>query len=177
MKRYIRGIRKPALPRGIRIFLPALLAVGFVLITLRGCFLTQVSVSEQTAMPHTQSGDRILVNRTAYGWRLPFASRNGARHISPRAPSRNEWCVAELPSGSGKFRLLQITHIPGDTITAPARPGKGGKVLPPHTYASGPYLIRHADLVGRPVCVTYSVDSDAPLWQCLRTHRFLMPLP
>ena len=176
MKRYFRGIRKPNIPIGLRRFLLALLAAAFLLLLVRGCWLTQVEIDSTCAMPGVLPGDRVLMNRTAYGLRLPIATRDGARHIRPRAPQRGEWCVAEYPAGSGNLCVQQITALPGDTLTDPEMPDRR-YVLPPATYAAGRTILRHADLVGRPVCVTYSIDAAAPWLHGWRADRFMTRLP
>lgn len=174
VKRYFQGIRLSTCTlNGVRRFLPALLVAALVLLCVRGCFVTQVVVDAGAEMPGLMPGDRIMVGRTAYGLRLPIATRGGARHFLPKAPERGEWCVAEHPTGSGHFCLLQITALPGDTVSAtPERPDAPRYVLPQGMYAAGTIVLRHADLIGRPLCITYSVDPEAPWYKCLRPERY-----
>lgn len=172
MKRYFQGIRiSTCTLHGVRRFLPALLVALLVLLCLRGCFVTQVVVGHGTGMPGLMPGDRVMVVRTAYGLRLPVATRSGARHLMPHAPQRGEWCVAEHPTGSGHFCLLQVTAVPGDTISDTSVRDPRRYVLPQGMYAAGNTILHHADLIGRPVLVTYSVDPGAPWYDCLRPER------
>ena len=177
MKRYILGKRIPSLVLlALKRFLPALLVALLVLLVVRGCFVTQMAIDTPTSMPGLRQGDRLLVGRTAYGLRLPLQTKNGARHLLARTPERGEWCVVEQPSGSGNYCLVQTTAIPGDTIADPNHPDRK-YILPKGIYAAGDVLLHHADLVGRPLLITYSVIPGMPWHSCLRPKRFCRHLP
>ena len=177
MKRYILGKRIPSLVLlALKRFLPALLVALLVLLVVRGCFVTQVAIDTPASMPGLRQGDRLLIGRTAYGLRLPLQTKNGARHLFAQTPARGEWCVAEQPSGSGKYCLVQVTALPSDTIADPTHPNRQ-YILPKGIYAAGNVLLHHADLVGRPLLITYSVIPHAPWHSCLRPKRFCRRLP
>lgn len=176
VKRYFKGIRKPGCAKNLWNFLLAVIIVGVLLLVVRGFFYTQVSVAAGTLHPTLIGGDRVLVNRTAYGIRLPFMYRVPQQHIAPKAPQKGEWCIIEVPEQSGVFVLEKITALPGDVVKIQGEE-TSTKRLEVGTYATENHIIQHRHLIGRPICVTYSIDDKKEFAHRLRTDRFFLLVP
>ena len=118
----------------------------------------------------------MLVNRTAYGVRLPFMYRVPQQHIAPKAPQKGEWCIIEVPEQGGVFALEKITALPGETVTIQGKE-ETTKCLEEGMYATENHIIQHRHLIGRPICVTYSIDDKKEFVHRLRTDRFFLLVP
>lgn len=176
LKRYFHGLRKPNWHLRWWHFLMMLLIACLVLLVVRGLLLTQMSVPQSTGHPTLMQGDRILVNRLAYGLRLPFTFGRHQQHVAAQSPQRGEWCVIEQPNHPGVYTLEQITAIPGDHIKISTNDADTC-TLKPGMYATKHEIVQHRHLVGRPFCTTYSLDASRPFGQRLRTDRFFISLP
>ena len=173
IKRYIGKFKKPLHWRGGRRFLryivlPAVTAVLLMLV-VRAMFLTQYAIRTDQPALDLMSGDRILVNRAAYGVRTPFERLFGPHCLWQRDPERGDLVVYTAGDGSGNILTDSISALPGDTITSPQR-----GILPPETYVAGGRIIGHDQLLGRIIVITYSLDPKAPLWHSLRPDRLLL---
>jgi signal peptidase I len=71
-------------------------------------YVVPTSSMEYTLMP----GDRVLVNKLAYGLRVPFI---GWRLISAGTPSPGEVVVFDSPE-SGKRLIKRVVAVGGDTV-------------------------------------------------------------
>ena len=174
IKRYIGKVKKPLHWRGRRHFLrnvvlPSVTAV-LLLLAVRTLLLTQFSLSDNLPASGLLEGDRILVDRTAYGVRNPLAGFFGADRWGRGVPQYGETAVWTETQGAGGMRLGRITALPGDTVTC----GTQRYVLAAGTNAAGTDIIIHSQLVGRIVCVTYSIDARAPFYNCLRSGRMFV---
>ena len=176
VKRYFRGLRKPNCSQWWCSFPLAIIVAGIVLLVVRGLFLTQVSVAGGTTHPMLIDGDRVLVNRTAYGLRLPFTFGEQQQHLAPASPQKGEWCVIELPNQPGVYALERIAAVEGEYVKIEGSQ-ETTKRLEKGTYATEKYIIQHQHLVGRPICTTYSIDRQRSFVKGLRTDRFFIPLP
>ena len=113
IKRYIGKVKKPLHWRGRRHFLrnvvlPSVTAV-LLLLAVRTLLLTQFSLSDNLPASGLLEGDRILVDRTAYGVRNPLpassaptagdeACRNTAKQpygLRPKAPEACDWDASQ----------------------------------------------------------------------------------
>ncbi|MDO4930276.1 MAG: S26 family signal peptidase [Bacteroidales bacterium] len=172
-KRYFRTFKKPLRWKGGKRFLryvvlPAFTAVVLMLV-VRTMFFTQFALSADQPGLDLMNGDRVLVNRAAYGLHLPFEELLGTPCYRQRDPQRGDIVAYYAPDGTGEILVDSISGLPGDTVTTPQR-----GILPAETYLAGASIVSHQQLVGRIVCITYSVDPDARWWQCLRQDRLLL---
>ncbi len=71
-------------------------------------YIVPTSSMEYTLMP----GDRVLVDKTAYGLRVPFLHW---RITGGRAPQRGEVVVFDSPE-SGKRLIKRVVAVGGDTV-------------------------------------------------------------
>jgi signal peptidase I len=95
---------------GKEVFTVAVLAL--VLFSARSSladhYVVPTSSMEYTLMP----GDRVLVNKLAYGLRVPFI---GWRLISAGTPTAGEVVVFDSPE-SGKRLIKRVVAVGGDTV-------------------------------------------------------------
>jgi signal peptidase I len=80
--------------------------------------------------PTLHDGDRILTNRLAYGWRLPFT---GARVLRWSSPQRGDVVVLLSPLDGARL-VKRVIGVPGDRI--------GGFLTPEARVPPGHYFVR-----------------------------------
>ncbi len=150
--------------------LPALTAVMLMCI-VRSLFITQIAVEADLPQTGLIAGDRVLINRTAYGFHTPFPELFGRHCWGQCDPERGDLVAFRPSDGSERIFIEHVKAVPGDTITRPSR-----GILPELTYLAGDSLVVHGQIIGRVTLVTYSVAPDAPFYRCLRANRFFMHL-
>lgn len=169
IKRYIGRFKKPPGWRGTRHFmryvvLPAAVAV-FLMLMVHEMWLTQVSVTTPQQALHLESGDRLLINRAAYGLRLPFGLGGKQKRFFGSLPELDDLVAYHL--NDGRLALGRVEALPGDTVD---RPQHG--IVPEGAIVVGQNLVDEAQVFGRVVCITYSIHPDRPFYNCLRADRF-----
>ena len=69
------------------------------------------------SMEHTlRPGDHVLVNKAAYGWRIPFTGKVIA---GAELPARGEVVVFDSPE-NGKRLIKRVVAVAGDTVSVKA---------------------------------------------------------
>ncbi len=170
-RRYIgRYFRKPPFWKGWRHFLrlvlfPAVVAVVLML-AVRALLLTQYSLAADSASAELLAGDRVLVNRVAYGFRVPLSQIFGERVWGGAIPDTGDLVAARAPGG---VVIDRVTALPGDTVRFP-REG----ILPAGVFRVGNVLVNRWQIVGRVEFVTFSVCPDVPFYKSLRADRFFI---
>ncbi len=169
-------LHAPHLPRGawgaVRVFvLPPLIVLG-LMVSVRTLVLVQVSLPADRPELGLLAGDRLLVNRTAYGLCLRWPGQASATRFGSAEPQRGDIVVYEAPGTEEGLRVGRIDGMPGDSTGL-----AGNSRLVPGTYRAGNDVIARERLVGRIVCVSYSVDASKPFGSRLRRHRFFLRLP
>ena len=103
-------------------------AIAVVLVA-RSSLANHYVVPSGSMLPTVRIGDRVLVDKTAYGLRLPLA--NG--YLIERAgPARGDVIVLESPD-SGIVLLKRVVALPGDTVAVrDGRVSIDGHVAPIH---------------------------------------------
>jgi len=105
------------------------------------CFFAILTIPQDGEVPTLLRGDRVLVNRWSYGYRLPFARWGGYhRFLQRNQPSCGDWVAfnnpaverAALPDTSDLY-VGRILACPGDTIWM----GQQGRVSPYRDYVRG----------------------------------------
>jgi signal peptidase I len=111
----------PAEPLGARKlvrFTAIVVAMALMAFFVRSSVAGVVRVVGPSMLPTLEIGDRVLVNRVAYGFTLPFAQAKAGK--ASVAPHRGDLVVfsATLPgTAGGPQRLVKrVLAIPGDTI-------------------------------------------------------------
>ncbi|HVZ20054.1 MAG TPA: signal peptidase I [Vicinamibacterales bacterium] len=94
----------------------ALALVAAAAFSLRSSVAATYRVVGPSMLPTLEMGDRVLVDRTAYGLRLPFA-----KHLlSPKTPARGDlvvFSITGLPGTSGPQAVVKrVIGLPGDTV-------------------------------------------------------------
>ncbi len=175
IKRYFGKFKKPLHWRGTIHFLrylvlPAFTAVGLMM-AVRLLLVTQYAVEQNDYRYDLLCGDRVLVNRVAYGFKTPFPALFGHHCWGKKMPQKGDLAAFYTPGPAGQVAIDRITALPGDTVSCPNR-----GILPEDTYQAGEYIITHSALIGRLAGITYSVIPDAPFYRCLRRDRFLLKI-
>lgn len=88
----------------------------FVVVVVLSCFRSAIAdwndVPTQSMEPTVLVGDRIVVNKLAFGLKFPFTTFHLARWDTP---DRGEIVVFYAP-GSGVRMVKRVVAVPGDTI-------------------------------------------------------------
>lgn len=108
---------RPAGGRSMKAMLLALAVVACVAYALRSTVAGTFNVSGPSMLPTLDVGDRLLVNRLAYGVHLPFTKTALAR----RVPGRGDLVVFRgsglMPGGGPEDVVKRVMGVPGDTVS------------------------------------------------------------
>ncbi len=109
------GVAVPSLAR--RRFVVLLTAVALLALFVRGSLVEIYRVTSASMVPTLAVGDRLVVNRLAYGFRLPF----GPRLLERSQPRRGDLIVFPsdpLRDGAGTPGALvkRVIGLPGDVV-------------------------------------------------------------
>ena len=102
-------VKEPVLVDYSRAFFPVLAAV----LCLRSFVAEPFRIPSSSMMPTLQIGDFILVNKFAYGLRLPI---NNKKVVEIGAPARGDVVVFHPPQYPEQDWIKRVVGLPGDTI-------------------------------------------------------------
>ncbi len=102
-------VRQPVLVEYARSFFPIILIV----LVLRSFIAEPFRIPSGSMLPTLQVGDFILVNKFAYGIRLPLF---GVKVIDVGEPQRGDVVVFRYPKDPSVDYIKRIVGLPGDTI-------------------------------------------------------------
>lgn len=183
IKRYIGKIRKPLHWKGRKAFLrlavlPALVATGLLLV-VRTMIVTQYAMPCNRYDLDLLSGDRLVVNRLAYGWRTPLPAVFGKHEVGKRPVRKGDLVAFVSPIANRQVLVERVEALPGDTIDIAASASAGREnrrrfVVNSGYCRVGAYVIPQCNIIGRIIGITYSIDPQAPFYRCLRRERFLL---
>ena len=151
-----------------------LLVLFIVLTSMRSAIADWNTVPTGSMKPSIVEGDRIFVNKLAYGLKIPFTTWHLAHWD---APQRGEIIVFNSPV-DGTRLVKRVAAIPGDRI--------GSTIIPPdHYFVLGDNFQNSADsriigliprdnILGRSSRVVLSFDPNTHL---PRWNRTLQALP
>ncbi len=111
-----RALREPVIVEYCRSFFPVILAV----LVIRSFLAEPFRIPSSSMMPTLLIGDFILVNKFAYGLRLPVLN---SKLVSFGDPERGDVIVFRYPGMSpddpnrGTDYIKRVVGVPGDTIT------------------------------------------------------------
>ncbi|HET9485343.1 MAG TPA: signal peptidase I [Xanthomonadales bacterium] len=111
-----RALREPVIVEYCRSFFPVILAV----LVIRSFLAEPFRIPSSSMMPTLLIGDFILVNKFAYGLRLPVTN---AKLADFGAPQRGDVIVFRYPGMSpddpsrGTDYIKRVVGVPGDTVT------------------------------------------------------------
>ena len=83
------------------------------LLVVRASFADHYTVPSGSMEPSVMTGDRLVVNKAAYGLRLPFTNTYVVRRDAPR---RGDVVVLDAPD-TGDVLLKRVAAVPGDTVS------------------------------------------------------------
>jgi len=106
--------------RSTKLLKQALSLAGLVLVVLaaRSSLADHYTVPSGSMRPTVEVGDRILVDKLAYGLRLPFSNWYLAEFDGPRA---GDVIVFESPE-DGTVLLKRVAAVPGDRVEFRGQP-------------------------------------------------------
>lgn len=120
-RRALAWMRAEILPLAVLVLL---------MLVARSSFANHYHVPSGSMQPNLQPGDRVVVDMRAYGWRLPFSSRDLVKVGDPRP---GEVVVFSSPE-DGTRLIKRLVAVGGDTVElAEGRLRINGEIL-----ASGP---------------------------------------
>ncbi len=100
--------RQPAVFEHAQSFLPVLLVV----LVLRSFLVEPFQIPSASMVPTLEVGDFILVNKFAYGLRLPVL---GTKIVALGEPQRGDVMVF-FPPGDSRYFIKRVIGLPGDLI-------------------------------------------------------------
>jgi signal peptidase I len=103
------GYREPTLVEYARSFFPVILAV----LLLRSFVVEPFRIPSNSMMPTLLTGDFILVNKFAYGLRLPVLN---TKFLAVGEPRRGDVIVFKYPQDGKTDYIKRIVGVPGDEI-------------------------------------------------------------
>lgn len=106
-----RSMRRRALDR-LRAELLPLLALAMLMLAARSSFANHYHVPSGSMQPTLQPGDRVAVDMTAYGVRIPFTLVDAVPRGGPRP---GEVAVFDSPA-DGTRLIKRVVAVAGDTV-------------------------------------------------------------
>ena len=100
--------KEPLIIEYAKSFFPVL----FLVLVLRSFLIEPFQIPTGSMIPTLNVGDFILVNKYAYGIRLPVI---GTKIISVDIPERGEVMVF-IPPHENKYYIKRVIGLPGDTV-------------------------------------------------------------
>lgn len=97
----------------------ALLAALAIVFALRSCLFEAFKIPSGSMMPALLIGDHVLVNKFAYGLKLPFTelARSGPTFITHASlPRRGDVIVFVFPKDETLFYIKRVVGLPGETV-------------------------------------------------------------
>jgi signal peptidase I len=104
-----RADRTPTAVEYARAFFPVILAVFLI----RSFLVEPFRIPSGSMLPSLHIGDFILVNKFAYGIRLPVAN---AKLVDLGGPQRGEVAVFRFPSDPSINYIKRVVGVPGDRV-------------------------------------------------------------
>ena len=97
-----------------KLFLDAATLAAFVLVILaaRSSLANHYHVPSGSMLPTIDLGDRILVNKLAYGFRVPFSNWY---LVESEGPRRGDVVICESPE-DGEVLIKRVIAVPGDVV-------------------------------------------------------------
>lgn len=122
-------------------FIIGILVATILVALVRLCAFSLLVIPGNGEAPTLQAGDRVLVGRWSYGYRLPWSEKFGYHRWKMKPVLRDDWVVYNSPLVDGPQALTDTTALcvgrclaqPGDTVWM----GAHGTVSNYRNYASG----------------------------------------
>ncbi len=108
-KRRASGVQEPTVVEYARAFFPIILAV----LVIRSFIVEPFRIPSGSMLPTLHIGDFILVNKFAYGVRLPVTHK---RILKTGSPQRGDVMVFRYPENTKIDFIKRVIGLPGDKI-------------------------------------------------------------
>lgn len=174
-KKYLKDACRPFLLGGWLRLVVFLSVVAMLLLVVRGCLLTQVSVAVHRNDLGLLAGDRVLVSRVSYGLKLPTERWWGHSRLGKSHPQKGDLVVYEIPEHQGRMCLDRVSALPGDTLWL-SDDALTFVIVPQGTVGVSSFILPEEYIVGRPLCISYSVDRTQPFCRLLRPERLFVKI-
>lgn len=112
----LQGKLKPLRPKEWWLYLKGMLVFGGIAALLRIVVFELFSIPSGSMLPTLQVGDRVVVNKTSFGLRVPFTYAPPRKGWSGRDPRRGEIIVFLHPEIPEREMVKRAIAIAGDTI-------------------------------------------------------------
>ena len=159
-------------------FLVALIVAFSVMLLFRALVFTIYTVSGSQLGPTFKSGDRVMVNRWAYGLRTGDGQLFPYGRLCQRPVHKGHWVVAD--DSLGQTLVGRCTALPGDTICLQERklilPSKAACARHDYYLIDGVGIVCEEQIVGRVILVVYNHTQGSPFWRDYPVERFLLPI-
>jgi signal peptidase I len=97
----------------LRRFAVPLAVAAAAALSVRACVVEPLEITTGAMVPTLFAGDRVLVWKPAYGWRLPFV---GWRPFGGELPRRGDVVVLSPRKGAGRDWVKRVVGLPGDVV-------------------------------------------------------------
>ena len=91
----------------------SLISVFFVVLVIRSFIVEPFTIPSESMMPTLQVNDFILVNKFAYGLRLPVTN---TKIIETGKPKRGDVMVFKYPENRNQNFIKRVVGLPGDVV-------------------------------------------------------------
>jgi signal peptidase I len=126
--------------KSARSLIGLLLGAVLLVFLLRVCAFTVLTIPGNGEAPVLQQGDRILVNKWAYGLRRPLSQWGGYLRYCPQRAERGDWMAFNNPAvepgalpDTSRLCVGCVMAGPGDTIWM----GQQGRISPVRDFRRG----------------------------------------
>ena len=98
--------------------LPSYIVIFFVVFAIRSSIFDNNHIPSGSMLPNMAIGDFIIVNKAAFGFRIPYSDYFGKSIYltSFKGPKRGDIVVFEYPNNRSILYVKRVIGIPGDEI-------------------------------------------------------------
>lgn len=160
-------------------FLLVLTVAFAVMLAFRALVFTIYTVPDSTMEPTFKAGDRVMVNRWAYGLRTGGSSLFSYGRLCRQPIARGHWVAVD--DSLGQVSIGRCTALPGDTIGHQGRrvivPGRVATCAQHDYYQlDSAVLVTEEQIIGRVFLIVYSHKPGYVPWHGNDPSRLLQPL-
>jgi signal peptidase I len=151
--------------------IPILAATWLSVFSLRAFVYEPFRIPAGSMLPTIRIGDYILVDKSAYGWNLPFSSQ---RIVYFAGPKRGDVAVFRFPGDRDLDYIKRVVGLPGDTIEyVEKRLNVSGREIPrteigpyeiTYSHGSSQIVVRYREVLDE-VEHDILINPDAPTYQ------------
>ena len=159
-------------------FFAALVTAFLVMLMFRALFFTIYTVPGPQLEPTFKAGDRVMVNRWAYGLRTGDGQLFSYSRLCQQPVHKGHWVVVD--DSLGQTLIGRCTALPGDTVRWQNRklilPSKAACAHYDYYLVDGIGFVCEKQIIGRVMLVVYNHPSGSPFWCDYPVSRLLLPI-